>query len=78
MRQVLRTLLRLGALPAAVLLLAAAAPDTFTREQLNALEAEKQAAERKLAALQASGDETLRPAPLLERLGESGGRFGQL
>lgn len=58
MRQVLRTLLRLGALPAAVLLLAAAAPDTFTREQLNALEAEKQAAERKLAALQASGDET--------------------
>jgi len=42
---------------ASLLLLAAAAPDTFSREELEALEAEKRVAEQKLAALQASGDE---------------------
>ena len=42
-----------------LLLLAAAAPDSFTREELNALEAEKRVAEQKLAALQASGQEAL-------------------
>ena len=40
-----------------LLLLAAAAPDTFSREELEALESEKRVAEQKLAALQASGDE---------------------
>ncbi len=37
----------------------AAAPDTFSREELQALEAERQAAEQKLEALQAAGENTL-------------------
>jgi septal ring factor EnvC (AmiA/AmiB activator) len=45
---------------ASLLLLAAAAPDTFSREELDALEAEKRVAEQKLAALQASGDDALK------------------
>ncbi len=40
-----------------LLLLAAAAPDTFSREELEALESEKRVAEQKLAALQASGED---------------------
>jgi septal ring factor EnvC (AmiA/AmiB activator) len=40
-----------------LLLLAAAAPDTFSREELDALESEKRVAEQKLAALQASGED---------------------
>ncbi|MEZ5946450.1 MAG: peptidoglycan DD-metalloendopeptidase family protein [Hyphomonas sp.] len=56
----MKRLLRALALPMAALLLSAAAPDTFTREELNALEAEKQAAERRLAALQASGTEAMK------------------
>tara|TARA_R110000824_G_scaffold102471_3_gene243038 strand:+ start:8089 stop:9330 length:1242 start_codon:yes stop_codon:yes gene_type:complete len=39
--------------------LTAAAPDTFSREELRALEAERQAAEQKLEALQAAGENTL-------------------
>ena len=39
--------------------LTAAAPDTFSREELQALEAERQAAEQKLEALQAAGENTL-------------------
>ncbi|WP_081814958.1 murein hydrolase activator EnvC family protein [Hyphomonas pacifica] len=38
--------------------LTAAAPDTFSREELDALEAERRAAEQKLAALEAAGEET--------------------
>ncbi len=40
-----------------LLLLAAAAPDTFSREELETLESEKRVAEQKLAALQASGED---------------------
>ncbi|MGH1422841.1 MAG: murein hydrolase activator EnvC family protein [Hyphomonas sp.] len=38
--------------------LSAAAPDTFSRDELDALESERQAAETKLAALMQAGDET--------------------
>ena len=41
------------------LALTAARPDTFTREQLEALEAEKKAAEISLAALESAGQETV-------------------
>ncbi|MCA8902739.1 MAG: peptidoglycan DD-metalloendopeptidase family protein [Hyphomonas sp.] len=44
----------------AALLLAAAEPDTFTREELNALETEKLAAERKLAVLESTGTEAMK------------------
>ncbi|WP_321488129.1 peptidoglycan DD-metalloendopeptidase family protein [uncultured Hyphomonas sp.] len=50
-------LIRAMAPAVSLLLLAAAAPDTFSREELEALESEKRVAEQKLAALQASGDE---------------------
>lgn len=43
----------------AAFVLTAAAPDTFSREELQALEAERQAAEQKLEALQAAGENTL-------------------
>lgn len=43
----------------AALVLTAAMPDTFSREELDALEAERRAAERKLAALEAAGEATL-------------------
>lgn len=43
----------------AALALTAAAPETFSREDLNALEAERRAAEQKLEALKAAGDTTL-------------------
>ena len=43
----------------AALALTAAMPDTFSREELDALEAERRAAEQKLAALEAAGEETL-------------------
>lgn len=43
----------------AAFVLTAAAPDTFSREELRALEAERQAAEQKLEALQAAGENTL-------------------
>jgi septal ring factor EnvC (AmiA/AmiB activator) len=41
------------------LALTAATPDTFTREELKALEAERRAAEQKLDALQTAGETTL-------------------
>ena len=41
------------------LALTAATPDTFTREELKALEAERRAAEQKLEALQTAGETTL-------------------
>ena len=50
-------LLRTLAPAVSLLLLAAAAPDTFSREELEALESEKRAAEQKLAALQESGED---------------------
>lgn len=53
----MKPVLRALAPAVSLLLLAAAAPDTFSREELDALEAEKRVAEQKLAALQASGDE---------------------
>ena len=43
----------------AAFVLTAAAPDTLSREELQALEAERQAAEQKLEALQAAGENTL-------------------
>ena len=43
----------------AVCAVMAAAPDSFTRDELDTLVAEKQEAERKLQALQQAGDETL-------------------
>lgn len=43
---------------AAAIALIAAAPDTFSREQLEALEAEKKAAEAELAALESAGLDT--------------------
>ena len=54
MRPILRPIL----LSCAAFALIAAAPDTFTREELEALEAERQAAVTRLEALQAAGDET--------------------
>jgi len=54
MRPILRPLF----LSCAAFALIAAAPDTFTREELEALEAERQAAVTRLEALQAAGDET--------------------
>ena len=56
----MRKALRALALPMAALLLAAAEPDTFTREELNALETEKLAAERKLAVLESTGTEAMK------------------
>ena len=53
----MKLVLRALAPAVSLLLLAAAAPDSFSREELDALEAEKRIAEQKLAALQASGDE---------------------
>lgn len=53
----MKPVLRALAPAVSLLLLAAAAPDTFSREELDALESEKRVAEQKLAALQASGDE---------------------
>ena len=53
----MKSVLRALAPAFSLLLLAAAAPDTFSREQLEQLESEKRVAEQKLAALQASGDQ---------------------
>ena len=55
---VMRPLLRPFLLSCAAFALIAAAPDTFTREQLEALEAERQAAVTRMEALQAAGEET--------------------
>lgn len=49
------------------LALTAAAPDTFTRQDLDALEAERRAAIRQLERLQASGDETVRDLKTLDQ-----------
>ena len=53
----MKSVFRVLAPAASLLLLAAATPDTFSREELEALEAEKRVAEQKLAALEASGQE---------------------
>lgn len=55
----MKSVLRALAPVVSVFLLAAATPDSFTREELEALEAEKRVAEQKLAALQATGNEKL-------------------
>ena len=54
----MRALFRSLCLAAAAMALTAAAPDTFTREELDALEAEKAAAEAQLATLQNAGNDT--------------------
>ena len=53
----MKPVLRALAPALSLLLLAAATPDSFSREELEALESERRVAEQKLAALQASGDE---------------------
>ncbi len=50
-----------------LLALIAASPDTFTRDELDALEAERLAAVRQLAALESAGDLTSRETRNLER-----------
>lgn len=60
-------LVRSLAMSCLALALTAAAPDTFTRQELDALEAERRAAIRQLERLQASGDETVRDLKTLDQ-----------